>query len=82
MAAISIFGKVNLFIFKENLITARYSHILRAQLIPYANFQFPYGWVMVQDDSPAHKREAKEVLLKYTLNWPAKSPDVMPIENV
>ena len=40
---------------------------------------------MVQDNSPTHKGEAKEILLNevpYTLNWPAKSPDVMPIENV
>ena len=39
-AAISIFGKVNLFIFKENLNSARYSHILLIHLIPYANMPY------------------------------------------
>ena len=83
-AASSIFGKVNLFIFKENLLCLVFAHSTYSAH-SLCQLTFPYAWVLVQDNSPTHKREAKEVLLNevpYSLNWAAKSPDMMPIENL
>jgi hypothetical protein len=84
-AAITIFGKLSVLTFRENLNSSGYSQILRQYLIPAANLIHPYGWVLLHDGSPCHKGDAIEVLyyeLPYVLKWPSKSPDVNPIENV
>jgi len=84
-AAISCLGKINLFTFKDNLNSERFATILRQQLIPQANRVHPFGWVLVEDNSPCHKGAAIEVLRKevpYVLEWPSKFPDLNPIENL
>ena len=83
--SITVFGKLSMVTFRENLNSERYSKILRENLIPAANLVHPFGWVLLQDGSPCHKGDATSVLyyeVPYVLNWPSKSPDVNPIENV
>jgi len=84
-AAISCLGKITIHTFRGNLNSARFSEILLKRLIPDANRIHPYGWILVEDNSPCHKGDAIEVLknqVPFVLNWPSKSPDLNPIENL
>jgi len=82
---ISCFGKVFVTTFRNNLNSNRYSRIMRRDLIPNANRLYVYGWWLAQDKSPSHQGDALVVKYKevpYYLDWPARSPDFNPIENL
>jgi len=84
-AGISCYGKVFINTFRVNMKSSRYSAILRQQLIPQANRMYPYGWWLAQDGNPSHHGDADEVIanqVPYQLEWPARSPDLSPLENV
>ena len=66
----------------------QYIRILNDHLLPYLNQHFPFQLVyFVQDNSPIHKCRAVTTWLRQqpqliVLEWPAKSADLNPIENV
>jgi len=84
-AGISCFGKAFVTVFRDNLNSAKYSRIMRDHLIPGANRLYPYGWWLAQDNAPSHKGKALPVKYQevpYYLDWPRRSPDINPIENL
>ena len=76
-AAISVYGKVGMFTFVENMDRHLYRKILKDHL--YTNADRLYmtkTWVFQQDNDP------KQHLPGRILSWPSYSPDLNPIENV
>ena len=79
-------GKVFLWTFQEYLKTPLMIEILRDGLIPQGDHYFPEGWWLAHDNGPQFKSHETQQFLRqsspYLLNWPAKSPDLNPIEHV
>ena len=76
-------GRSGLQVLVQNVNGERYCEVIRSFL---QNNGVPPGWILQQDNAPAHN---SEVVTNYfeeagirTLPWPSKSPDLNPIENV
>jgi transposase len=86
-AAISIYGPVGLHIFEGILTAERYVSILEDHLLWGPDEIFGRGqWVFQQDNDPKHRAHLTQLwLLKNVpsvLEWPSRSPDLNPIENM
>lgn len=80
---ISYNGALPLHIFKENLDGAHYIKILN-KMIPEMEKLYPDEFTFQHDNAPPH-RPAKTFIeenMPETLEWPAYSPDLSPIENI
>lgn len=85
-AGISYFGKSSLFLFTENMTAALYKTILSSTYIPAGNRLLDDDWQLAQDNDSKHTSHLVTSFLASRgtrlLHWPAKSPDLNPIENL
>jgi len=79
-------GKVAFMTFRCNMDGRFYKTIIQQTLIPNANRLLPGGYILQQDGNSSH---TSKVAMKYireevpmVMDWPSKSPDLNPIENV
>lgn len=84
--AISSLGPLALKIGTGTINSVNYIDIIQNTLVQPANLKFPHGWQLQQDNAPAHVSHQtmnyfEENNINY-LDWPAKSPDLNPIERV
>lgn len=85
-ACFSYEGKSELRFIEGNIDSKCYCSILETNYLPFLDSQHPRGAVLQQDNAPCHVAVyACEFLgdmdLK-VLDWPSRSPDVNPIENI
>lgn len=79
-------GKSDLCFVDTNMNSLTYLQILEANLLPFASRILPEGFTFQQDDALVHTANVVKGWFKdnnvSVLEWPAKSPDVNPIENL
>lgn len=79
-------GKSVLVVIQGNLNQVRYIEILRESLLPFARAAFQDNFVLVQDNAPPHTGRHTRTFLDdedvEVMVWPARSPDLNPIEHV
>ena len=84
--AFSTKGPISCHSFQRIMDGPYYVRILQEQLLRGARKQFGRQWRFQQDNDPKHtSRVAKEFLDQHvpeTIDWPANSPDLAPIENL
>lgn len=71
---------------RENVNAKRYTQILEEYLLPYCYGSFGLDCKFVQDNASVHTAKVAKAWLKNSEldveSWPAKSPDLNPIENI
>jgi len=85
--AISVKGKIGIYLFTENLDRHLYRKILDDHLYNNANSLYDHAWVFQQDNDLKHtsrnvRCDLDVHLPNRVLPWPSYSPDLNPIENV
>lgn len=86
-AWISADGRGAYFTIRERLTGEIYRHILNTIMLPSVSERFPdNNFIFQQDNCPVHtSRIVKQWMRENNINlldWPSKSPDLNPIENV
>lgn len=85
-AAISSFGKTDLLLTEGTINSHKYCEILSKALIPFLQKHPKKKFVFQQDNASIHKSKFTKSFISdndiETLEWPAKSPDMNPIENI
>lgn len=85
-AAISAQGKAYLEIFYGNMDSGLYMEILEERFEPIALEIMGDYWILQHDGARCHTSRAVTELVEEmeieTLDWPARSPDLSPIENI
>ena len=88
MGSISYDGVGPLAIIKETINGAKYRQILQEHILPYAADRNHRGipTILQDDNAPVHRAKVvqfwKEQNGMESLDWPAQSPDLNPIENL
>ena len=81
-------GRTSLHVMRENMNSERYIQVLEAHVYPIS---FSLGdpssdWTLMDDNAPPHRSLATRAFKRTagirTLDWPARSPDLNPIEHV
>ena len=84
-SGISMRGATRLIMFKGNMNAIRYGKIVEAGLVPFVRTIFPDGHRLQQDNDPKHRSNHIKRLFKFhDIYWwktPAKSPDLIAVEN-
>ena len=84
--AFSSNGHTNLVRIQERLDTQKYIDILEGNLLPAWDTIAQAGAIFQQDNAPIHSANRTKLFLQHngipTLDWPAFSPDMNPIEHV
>lgn len=79
-------GKSDLIVLDGTMNRHRYIRILQDHMLPWARATFGRNFVYVQDNAPPHKaRDTTRFLDEQdveVMDWPARSPDMNPIEHV
>ena len=79
-------GKLALRVLVDNVNAQSYLEILEQDLLPYAQEHFQANFVLQDDNAPPHRaRMVRQFLEENDVNrieWPSKSPDLNPIENI
>ena len=85
-AGISEEGKTDLIVLRGGITAEVYvNQVLRPAVVPYAA-AIGDGFVLMQDNATPHKARITQTFLDTegieTLDWPSKSPDLNPLENI
>ena len=84
--AINYGGRCALRVIEGNVNARTYKEILEVNLLPYAREQFQDNFVYQDDNAPPHRARLVRQFLDDNdvtrLDWPSKSPDLNPIENI
>lgn len=84
--AISVEGKAYLEVVEGIMDRFVYAELLEERFIPLADEIFEDGWKLQHDGAKAHTARLVKNLLEDNdvelLDWPARSPDLNPIENI
>lgn len=79
-------GKTQLAFLEGNQNSDRYCNTIRDYLLPFARAVHENDYIFQQDNASIHaSRLTRETLTELgvtTMDWPSKSPDLNPIENV
>lgn len=86
MRWLSAFGKTQLAVLNGSQNSNSYIDTLEGTLLPYATDNHENNWVLQQDNAPIHTSKFTKGWIFAnsieTLDWPAKPPDLNPIENL
>jgi len=83
--AIGISGQIHHATLHGKIDSKTFSKFLRNEALPAIKAKHPTRWILQQDNAPPHKGETLDVIEEEkieTVTWPAKSPDLNPIEQV
>ena len=79
-------GRRELVVVDRTMNRHRYIQILKNEMLPWATGVFGRNFVYVQDNAPPHTAHDTTAFLDQqdveVLDWPARSPDMNPIEHV
>lgn len=85
-AGFSAFGKTSLAFIDNRMNSQKYQEMLNQHLLPYLGRFRAANLVLMQDNASVHASKSTKEYLKRnnisTLDWPARSPDLNPIENL
>lgn len=84
--AISIKGKSELYFVEKSMDSEQYTRVIEHVLIPFMKTFHDDNVIFQQDNAPCHVSRASTKFISEknirTLDWPANSPDLSPIENL
>ncbi len=79
-------GKLELAVLDGRMDSSRYQAMLNTHLLPFGPAVGGPNWVFQQDNAPCHASKATMEWLRSKniglLEWPSRSPDLNPIENL
>ena len=83
---ISAMGKTSLAVIDGSVNAPRYVELLEDYLLPFALGEHDDAYVFMQDNAGPHRAHLVKDWFKHAevevMDWPAKSPDLNPIENI
>lgn len=85
--AFSAKGKSKLFFVDKTLNSEGYQRILKSHVLPYVRKYFKKSeYIFQQDNAPCHNSASTKAFMRQkginTMEWPANSADLNPIENI